>query len=159
MAEFKPIMTQEEFDEAIKSRLDRQEKTITARFSDYDALKEAAAKHDEESRSWATKAQENADAIKKLKAELETANKTIKANELNTLRSSIAAEIGLPAELRDRITGNTPEELRKDAEALKAVFEKNQRAGLPGFSSNKAPSGDPKEDALRELLGKLHIES
>lgn len=156
MAEFKAITTQEEFDEAIKSRLDRQEKTIAARYSDYDALKEAAAKHDEDQRSWQKTAQENAETIKKLKAELETAKKTIKDSETTSLKAAIAAELGLPAELRDRLTGETPEDIRKDAESLKAIFDQKQRAGLPGFSGAKAPEANPKETALKDLLAKLH---
>lgn len=156
MAEFKAITTQEEFDEAIKARLDRQEKTIAARYSDYDALKEAAAKHDEERRSWHSQAQETAEKIKSLTAELETAKKTIKEHENKALKASIAAELGIPAGLTDRITGNTPDEIRKDAEALKAVFEKENRKDLPGFKPDAAP-GDEKTAAFKTVLSGLNL--
>ena len=156
MAEFKAITTQEEFDEAIKARLDRQEKTIAARYSDYDALKLAAAKPDEERRSWHSQAQETAEKIKTLTAELETAKAKIKEHETRALKSSIAAEIGLPAGLTDRLAGNTAEEIRKDAEALKAVFDKENRKDLPGFKPEAAP-GDTKSAAYKTVLSGLNL--
>lgn len=156
MADFKPITTQEEFDAAIKARLDRQEKTIEARYSDYETLKEAAAKHDDERRNWHSQAQETAEKIKKLTAELETAKATIKTHETQALKVAIAAEIGLPAGLTDRLAGNTPEEIRKDAEALKAVFDKENVKNLPGFKPEAAP-GDAKAAAFKSVLSGLNL--
>lgn len=157
MADFKAITTQEEFDEAIKSRLDRQEKTIAARYSDYDALKTAAAKHDEDLLAWNKKAQEDAETIKKLTADLQTANETIKAHETKALKASIAAEVGLPAGLTDRLTGATADEIRKDAQSLKTIFDQKNREGLPGFSGNeKKPTDDPKDEAFKDLLAKMN---
>lgn len=156
MADFKAITTQEEFDEAIKARLERQEKTIAARYSDYDALKEAAAKHEDAVREWHKKAQDDAETIKKLKADLETANGKIKEYDARNLRASIAAEVGLPPALTDRLTGSTPEEIKKDAEALKAVFDQKNREGLPGFKSESG-GGDEKTAALKTVLGGLNL--
>lgn len=157
MADFKAITTQEEFDEAIKARLERQEKTIAARYSDYDALKLAAAKHDEERRSWHSQAQETADKIKTLTADLEAAKKTIKEHETRALKISIAAEVGLPAGLTDRLAGNTAEEIRKDAESLKAVFDKENRKDLPGFNGDSSNKGDPKTAAFKTVLSGLNL--
>lgn len=156
MADFKPITTQEEFDEAIKARLDRQEKTIAARYSDYEKLKEAVAKQDDEAMRWKKQAQEDADKIKKLTADLETAKASIKEHETRALKNSIAAEIGLPAGLTDRLTGNTPEEIRKDAEALKAVFDTENRRDLPGFKHETTP-GDATAAAYRQVLSGLNL--
>ncbi len=158
MAEFKAITTQEEFDEAIKSRLERQEKTIAARYSDYDTLKEAAAKHDEERRDWHKRAQDDAEKIKSLSAELETAKGTIKAHETRALKSTIAAEVGLPPALTDRLTGATEEEIRKDAQALKAVFDTKNREALPGFSGGEKKPAEGKEAALKTLLANMRGE-
>lgn len=158
MAEFKAITTQEEFDEAIKARLERQEKTIAARYSDYETLKEAAAKHEDEVRTWHKKAQDDAETIKKLTADLETANGKIKDYDARNLRASIAAEVGLPPALTDRLTGSTAEEIRKDAEALKAVFDQQNRQGLPGFKSDTA-GGDEKTAAFKTVLDGLNLNS
>lgn len=159
MAEFKAITTQEEFDEAIRSRLDRQEKTIAARYSDYETLKAAAAKHDEDAFAWNKKAQEDAETIKKLTADLQAAKETIKTHETQALKASIAAEVGLPAGLTDRLTGATADEIRKDAQSLKTIFDQKNREGLPGFSGGeKKPSTDPKESALKDLLASIRGE-
>ena len=39
MPEFKPITTQEEFDNAIKDRLERERRTAVAPFADYETIK------------------------------------------------------------------------------------------------------------------------
>lgn len=39
MPEFKPINTQEEFDIAIKDRLERERRTAVAPFADYETIK------------------------------------------------------------------------------------------------------------------------
>lgn len=155
--EFKAITTQEEFDAAIKDRLARQEKTIRSQYADYDDLKGKAAKFDEERTGWQKKNQESADRIKQLTADLETANAKVKSEELKGLKTSIAAEMGLPAQLRDRITGSTEEEIRKDAKSLKEIFDQKNRGGLPGFSGGeKKPTDDPKDAAFKDLLAKMN---
>ncbi|MBQ6035768.1 MAG: DUF4355 domain-containing protein [Lachnospiraceae bacterium] len=152
--EFKAITTQEEFDAAIKDRLARQEKTIKSQFADYDDLKGKVTKFDDERTAWQKKDQENADKIKKLKADLETANATIKSETVKSLKASIAAEMGLPSQLKDRLTGSTEDEIRKDAESLKEIFSQKNREGLPGFNPEK-PASNSKDAAYKNLLDDL----
>lgn len=154
--EFKAITTQEEFDAAIKDRLARQEKTIRSQYTDYEDLKGKAAKFEEERTGWQKKDQENADKIKKLTADLETANTKLKSEELKSLKTTIAAEMGLPAQLRDRITGSNEEEIRKDAESLKAIFSQKNREGLPGFNPEKPENKT--DAAYKDILRGLHLE-
>lgn len=52
------------------------------------------------------------------------------AGRLNTIRARVAAEIGLPAQLEERLNGETEAELRRDAEAL---------AGLLGIKKAAPP--------------------
>lgn len=144
MAEFQAITTQEDFDRAIQARLDRQERSIRAQFADYDALKEANGKYDEQ--------------IKKLNQDLADANAKIRKGEIDSLKAKVALETGLPAELQARLSGETEEDIRKDAKALSEIFKASQRQGLPGFSGEKGPSKDPKEAALRGFLKELRNE-
>ena len=153
--EFKAITTQEEFDTAIKSRLDRQEKTIRSQYADYETLKEAGAKYDAERQDWKKKDQEYQEKISGLNAELETTKAALKEAGIKDLKHRIAGEMGLPAQLCDRLTGSTEDEIRKDAESLKSIFDQKNREGLPGFTGEKSASGSKTDDALRGLLEKM----
>lgn len=149
--EFKPITTQEEFNAAIKARLERQESTIRKEYADYEDLKAQGAKFEEEKQAYEKQAQASAEKIASLKKELDESKATVKGLQIKELKSNIAAELGLPAALRDRIAGETEEEIRKDAQILSEVFAEKNRQKLPGFNPEKAP-GDDKEIAWKQVL-------
>lgn len=152
--EFKPITTQEEFDAAIKARLDRQEATIRKEYSDYDTLKSEGEKFGELKKDFEKKAQEDAAKISELKKSLEESTGKVKAYEVKELKSKAAADIGLPSYLCDRITGTTEEEINADAKKLYEAFSAENRKGLPGFNPEKPPE-KPGDAALRDMLAKL----
>ena len=149
--EFKPITTQEEFNAAIKARLERQESTIRKEYADYEDLKAQGAKFEEEKQAYEKQAQASAEKIASLKKELDESKDSVKGLQIKELKSSIAAELGLPAALRDRIAGETEEEIRKDAQILSEVFAEKNRQNLPGFNPERAP-GDDKEIAWKQVL-------
>jgi len=155
MAEFTPITTQEEFDAAIKSRLERQENTIRKEYSDYEALKKAAAELEDLKKGNSAKAQEDAQKLADLKKELEQAKGEVKAFQVKELKASVAAEIGLPGYLMERINGQTEEEIRADAKALYEAFSAENRKGLPGF--NPEQPKDKGAAALKEVLRGLNL--
>jgi peptidoglycan hydrolase CwlO-like protein len=70
-------------------------------------------------------AKKAADQIAELTGQISEKEKAIaeltaktRAYEISSAKLKIAQEVGLPAELADRITGETEEEMRKDAEQL-----------------------------------------
>lgn len=84
--------TQEELDRIVGERLQRER----AKYADFDALKEKAAKFDEAEqaqKSELQKATERADALQK---ELDTLKH---ADSVRTIRDKVAAETGVPASL------------------------------------------------------------
>lgn len=119
---FKVIETQEAFDAAIKERIER----VEAKYKDYDVYKAAA---DELAK---LKAKDYDGEIQKLKAALAEAQKKIDGNdqivsdlttraktaEMALMKNRAAAKHKIPAELADRLTGTSEEELEKDAESL-----------------------------------------
>lgn len=127
MADFKAINTQEEFDAAVKDRLDRQ----AAKYADYDALKAAKKELDE------LKGKKLDEQLAALQAEYDKAKTTLAdhdkiVSDLTTRATNaehklrqreIAHAAGIPVELADRINGSTDEEMTKDAEML-AKFAK-----------------------------------
>ena len=97
-----------------------------AKYSDYEALKEKAAKFDEQveaSKTDLQKATERADA---LQAELDAMKS---AEQIRTMREEVATSKGVPAVL---LTGKTPEECEGQADALLT------------WASNKSTNGYPK---------------
>lgn len=112
MEDFTPITTQAEFDAAVQPLLD--------------AAKAEAAGHFE---GWISP-----EAHQKA---LDDAAAENKSRLLGAYRAKAALAAGLPAELADRLTGDTEEALQKDAELL-ASFTKNA-GGTPRFEAGGEP--------------------
>ena len=122
MADFKPITTKEEWEAAVAECI----RAETARYADYDALKEKAGKYDELLGKNLEK------QVETLQEKLNTANRTISDNaktaaelrkraesaEGALLRVRVAHANNIPLEMAERLTGSTEEELTADAKAL-----------------------------------------
>lgn len=133
MGEFAQINTQEEFDAAIKDRLERERQ----KYSDYDDIKKqrdaalnAVAEHEK--------------TISQLKGDID-------GLKLDAAKTKIAHELGLPQELASRLTGATDEEIRKDAESMSVLF-RSQTPVLP--LADTTPKVD--DDADKNLKNLLH---
>ena len=100
MAEFTPITTQEAFDEAIKSRLERERASVRKEYADYDSLKESLAKKTKE-------AEELTGSIGGLKAQIDELSKKVSTNETDSAKTRIAYQMGLPYEMSTRLVGST----------------------------------------------------
>lgn len=142
-------------EQPVESLDDQQEpKTFDA---DYVAnLRKEAAKYRTEARA-------NADAARKLQ-ELEEANLSevekakqaataaearLREYEMTTLRQAVAIDKRLPAELVDRLRGDTREDLERDADALLALV--NAPRGMqPDFSqgAQSAAPSTPEQEFL-----------
>ena len=85
----------------------------------------------------------------RLKAELERAQSELKAKTARTMQIEVAAKLGLPAALSDRLHGETLEEMEEDAKAILEVLPKQKAAPNTGATNpgEKAGSGDTFEDA------------
>lgn len=117
--EFKVIETQEELDAVIKDRLARNTRTVTdavtKKYEGYISPDEAKKTADE----LATLTKE-LEANKATIAELTAKNS---AYETNSVKMKTAQEYGLPAELAERLNGDTEEDLKKDAESLSLLIK------------------------------------
>ena len=136
---FNPINTQEEFDNAIRDRLQRER----AKFADYSELKSANEKLTADlADAKAQSAQEIADLTAK-----------VKAYETAAVKTRIADEFNIPVNARDRLRGETEEEIRKDAEAFSQLFAHNKPTAP--LKSTEQTSVDIKDHALKELAKNL----
>lgn len=130
--EFKAIETQEDFDAAIKARLDRNTKTVT------DEVKkgyEGYLSPDE--------AKKLTDQVNTLTAQLTEKDTAItdltaknKQYETASVKARIAHEKGLPYELAERLSGETEKEIAADAEKLAQFVSAN---GMNKFMPTPAP--------------------
>ncbi|RYE43656.1 MAG: DUF4355 domain-containing protein [Hyphomicrobiales bacterium] len=139
-AEFRPISSQEEFDERLSERLQRER----AKYSDYDQLKEQAGKYqqlEDEKKTELQREQEQRETLARENQEL----------KLGQLRRDIAEDKGVPAKL---LSGSTKEEIEASADALLeyANAANGPRAPKPnpnqGRGSDNSPSGDWLRDSL-----------
>lgn len=133
MAEFVAITTQEDFDKAIASRLERERNTVRKQYEDYDKLKADI-----------TDLQGKLSAANTTIAEKDTQitdlNGKIKGYETDSAKTRILIEAGLPLEMKSRLQGVTEEEIKADAaELVKLIAPKptTQRLYNPEPTTNK----------------------
>ena len=128
--EFKAIETQEDFDAAIKARLDRNTKTVT------DEVKKSYESYI--SPDEAKKLTEQVDTLTKQLTEKDTSIADLaaknKAYETASVKARICHEKGLPFELADRLSGETEEDIAADAEKL-AQFVSAGKLTAPLYNS------------------------
>ena len=123
--EFTPIETQEAFNEAIK---------------DYIAPDEALKLNEK---------------ISAQEAEINDLKSKNRIHGRTLLKSKIARETGIPYELSERLTGETEEEMRADAEKLSEYIKSASNVSQPKFSA-ETHSENSGKSALLAMLQELN---
>lgn len=145
----KPITTQEELDAVIGDRLKRDREVQAKKYEGFispDAFAQAKGTYETQAKDLATQ-------LEGFKAQLAEKDKAIKQYEAASVKSRIADEIGLDRRLLNRLGGETEEEIRKDAQALKALFD--QAAPVAPLASTEQPAGDAATAALKTMLNSM----
>ena len=155
MSEFKTITTQEEFDSMVKDRLDRQAKKVTEevekRFKGYlspDDAKKATADLEKQIADLTGKLNDSKAAYDKLDGEK-------KALDLARLKESAARDAGLPFELASRLSGETADDLKADAEALSKLVNTGGGYVAPLFEPPAKTAASVSDAAYMSMLGEL----
>lgn len=133
-----PLHTQSDVDQIVTNRLERER----GKYSDYDTLKEKAAKVDTLNSEWETKLSEATGKVDSL-------TKDLGAAKLETEKVKVVHEFKLSDELAEFVTGDTPDEMRKRAEKLA------KGTGGGGVKLDKQPKPEKKENESRKLAGNL----
>lgn len=151
MSEFTPITSQEEFDQMIKSRLERERSTVSkqyeeklAGYADYDDLKKSVETLTSDKAALESSAKETAKTIETLNSQLEEANAKVKAYSLDQMKATAAIEAGIPLELRNRLTGDSEEAIKEDAANLAKLLKTQNGQSVPKFEQNE---GIPKDES------------
>lgn len=106
--------TQAELDEIVKGRLKKE----SAKYADYEALKEKASKLDEIEEANKTELQKATERAESLQKQLD---ELTKASEVRNIRDKVASDTGVPASL---LTADTEDDCRKLAEQILAFAQK-----------------------------------
>lgn len=150
--EFKAIETQEDFDAAIKARLDRNTKTVTDEVKkSYEGYlsPDEAKKLNDQITSLTAQLTERDGSI----ADLTAKNKQY---ETASVKARIAHEKGLPYELAERLSGETEQDIAADADKL-AQFVSSQKPAAPLYNPQGAGTAavSGTDAALMAMLGEL----
>ena len=145
--EFQPIMTEDGLNAIIKDRVKQAEAGIKSKYADYDTIKNSLSVLQTEKATLEGTANT-------YKTQLEDAQGKLKVLELESLKTKVSIEAGLPMNLRDRLHGETEEELKNDAESLVKLIGKP--ATPPPLRINEPETaGDEKTQALKNIVKNL----
>lgn len=153
MADFTPINTQEELNNVIGERLRRERETVSKEFEQRISEKEAEIGKFKTDMEALNKQLE--DANQKISG-ISALEEKIKGYEAASVKSRIAREVGLPYELAERLSGDSEEDIRKDAEGLRKLIGAGKQAPLAGGERNTGKQQDDKngwKKVLQDLKG------
>ena len=139
--EFEPIETQEDFDRAIKARLERERTKVREQYADYDSLKEKAGRLEE--------------AEKKIGELEDAAAKRNAADELQKVREKVSRETGVSPEIVGMLGGADEESLMASAKAIAEAYRTPTAPVLGETGRKPASEGstDEKLEFVNQLLG------
>ena len=149
---FEVIDTQEKFDAAISERLKRERETISKKFADYDEVKQKNAEYEKTISEMTKAGEESAKKSATYEKQLAELQSKIKGYETGSVKTRIAHETGIPYELASRLSGETEDDIRKDAEMLAKLIKSKPDAPLKNTESG---GGDGKAAALRAFTANL----
>ena len=149
--EFTPITTQEQFEAAMKDRMDRYAKKFEG-YTSPDDLAKIKSDYDGQIATLTKTAEEKAKKYAGYDKELAERDAKIKGYETASVKTRIAHEVGLPYELSGRLSGETEDDIRKDAESLVGLIGKgHQTAPLASSETTE----DKVKTAVKQLSEKL----
>lgn len=108
---FKPIETQEEFDAAVKDRIERAKRSAVEKYSDYDDIKAKLKEFVEADAAGKSELEKLSGELKKMREEKEAEEKD-KAK--SALRKKVAGELKVPESM---VHGDDEDAMRESAQA------------------------------------------
>ena len=153
---FQEIKTQEEFDEAIKERLTRERekysKEIERLTSENKEKGETISQLQQTKTDLEGKNKDLTEKQNQHEAELKERDDKIKGYETDSAKKRIAREAGLPEEMAGRLSGETEEEMKKDAETLAPLFKVTEPQPNSPMGKTEPAGNDNKQDAKDAAL-------
>lgn len=154
MEGFKIIETQEQLDEIIKGRINRERETLSKKYEGYVSPEDYQAKIKEFETSisgYSTKLQELQGKIENHNKELAERDSKIKAYESHSVKTRIANELGLSYDAVNFLQGDNEESIRQNAEALKSLLGVVNVAPLANVDINNSKENDVDAALLKTI--------
>lgn len=149
MSDFKIIETQEQLDQVIKDRLERERVKLSKEYEEkISGLNDQLKTLTEENSS----VKQSLEKIAEKDKEIDALKGQVAGYEKAKMRTDIALQYNIPYNLSDRIQGDDEEAMKKDAESLAKYFQKAEPIAPP-----KEVNQDKKGDAYQELLNNLNL--
>ena len=119
----------------------------SAKPQDYDEIKE----ENEQLKQRIGELEGTVEELKGYKDQLTEKDNLIKEYELKNVKYRIAVEAGIPLELAGRLSGESEQDIKKDAETLASYF--SQKQPLPLKYTEPKNDDDPYKKLLSDLEG------
>lgn len=156
MAEFTPITTQEQFDAIMKDRLERERTSVAKKYEGYTSptdLEQIRKDYDTQISTLSKDAETNAKKYADYDKQITDRDARLKHYETASVKTRIAHETGLPYEMASRLSGESEDDIRKDAESLVKLIGKNKPIVPLADQEEKHDGG--KNAAVRALAKSL----
>lgn len=149
---FKPIETQEDFEKALSQRLERERNKVRKEFDGFLSPEDVQNKYKDY-----LSPEQVQEMYKDYFSPEEMAKKDaeIDGYKLSSKRVEVALKNGIPYELAGKVSGNTEEEMTKDAEVL-AGFLKSSKSGIE-YKPDPVDDSNSVDAGLGQMLGNLNI--
>ena len=142
--EVQKTFSQEDVNRIVGERLARE----TAKYADYESLKEKAGKYDEMEEANKTELQKAQEKADKLQTELDGLKKS---EEIRQMKEKVSTETGVPVSL---ITAETEEAAREQAKAIKQYADPGHPEVKDGGEVHNHPSKKSTSEQFSDWLDK-----
>ena len=141
--EFTPITSEEALDAVLKDRLNRQKEKhvremseMSEKYKDYDALRTQNDEYVQQITALNSALEESKQKVAGYDSQIAERDAKINAYEISIMKSNIAATYGLAPELAARLSGDTEDDLKADAEKLANIIGKSHKVAPLAEATN-----------------------
>lgn len=152
MAEFKPIETQEELNKIVSGRVNEEHDRVMKQFADYEDLKKSNTDLKDELQQTKKTLSDTQEKYKDYDKNIADLQVKVHKYEIDSVKTKVALEAGLPYGMASRLRGETEEEIKSDAETLKGLYKPPKQ---PLADHEGGVEKDPQRAALKKMLNDM----